>query len=123
LLHAIDKKNLREELRKFAQDKLYVGISASSHITAADLALSTQQKVNEYREKYGYNADEALGWIDFYVRSHYRSENFPHIKKQYVAGLAQKLGKRIYAIDDDSAVKVIDKQVEVVSEGVYERFV
>jgi hypothetical protein len=40
-----------------------------------------------------------------------------------VAGLAQKLGKRIYAIDDDSAVKVIDKQVEVVSEGVYERFV
>lgn len=122
LMHAIDRQNLRSILKKFAHEKLYCGISASSHITSPDLKLSTQPKNEEYAREYGYKADTGLSLIDFYIRAHYREAKHPHVTEEYVAELAQGVDKPIYAIDDESAVVVNGDKVSVVSEGEYKVF-
>lgn len=118
LLHSLEKHDLKNTIREIAEKKVYCGISASSHITSKDLALSNPKKIKSYKEMTGFKAWEGLGWVDFYTRSHYTPEKYPEIS----AELASVLQANIYAIDDETAIKVVDGVPEVVSEGSYKIF-
>lgn len=122
LMHAIDKQNLREVIRQFAEEKVYCGTSASTHAASPDLALSTKEKIEAYYQETGYRADSGLGFIDFYIRAHYKEERHAEISEDYVAGRAAELKKPIYALDDQSAVVINGDKIEVVSEGEYKIF-
>jgi dipeptidase E len=59
--------------------------------------------------------DRALGLVDFTVRVHVDREGFNTSAdvEEYASGIPVPT----YALDDDSAIKVVDGEVEVVSEG------
>jgi dipeptidase E len=61
--------------------------------------------------------DETLGVVDFSIFPHIDnpdlSSNTMSAAEEWAAGL----GNPAYAIDDETAFKVVDGQVEVVSEG------
>jgi dipeptidase E len=66
--------------------------------------------------------DRSLGMVEFSIFPHLDHEDLPENTmanaEQWAAGIAGPA----YAIDDETAIKVDDGQVEVVSEGHWTRF-
>jgi dipeptidase E len=65
---------------------------------------------------------EGLGFVNFQIRPHFNSPSFPKVRTKYLEKLAKKIPEPIYAIDDKTAIKVLDREVLVVSEGEWKRF-
>jgi dipeptidase E len=70
----------------------------------------------------GAGSDRALGLVDFVIRPHLHAQYFPQITLDRVERMAAAQSVPLYAFDDQSALKVVDSQVEVVSEGEWKRF-
>jgi dipeptidase E len=66
--------------------------------------------------------DRALGLVDFSIFPHVDHEALPDNSMAAAELWAAKLPVPGYAIDDDTAIKVVDGDVEVVSEGHWKRF-
>jgi dipeptidase E len=56
------------------------------------------------------------------IRPHLNADYFPQIMLERVAEMAARQMVPLYAFDDQSTLKVVDGQVEVVSEGAWQRF-
>jgi dipeptidase E len=67
-------------------------------------------------------SDRALGLVDFSIFPHVDHENLPDNCMANAEKWAAKLPVPGYAIDDQTAIKVIDGTVEVVSEGHWKLF-
>ncbi|HEV2704091.1 MAG TPA: Type 1 glutamine amidotransferase-like domain-containing protein, partial [Steroidobacteraceae bacterium] len=63
-----------------------------------------------------------LGLADFSLIPHVDHEKFPENSLANVARWASKVPSRMYAIDDQTAIKVADGAVEVISEGSWKLF-
>jgi dipeptidase E len=61
--------------------------------------------------------DRALGIVDFSIFPHVDHPDLPENTMAAAEQWAAELGNPAYAIDDDTAIKVVDGEVEVVSEG------
>lgn len=121
LMHWIRKTGLDEKLPEFLKTKVYVGISAGSMVTTPSLALSQSKKL--YYEDYeGETSDLALHFVDFQVRPHLNSPDFPNVRVEYLEKLAKEIEDPIYAIDDQTAIKVDGPTVTVISEGKWKKF-
>ena len=66
--------------------------------------------------------DTALGIVDFSIFPHVDHPDLPENTMANAELWAAGLGSPAYAIDDESAIKVTDGTVEVVSEGDWKRF-
>ena len=66
--------------------------------------------------------DEALGVVDFSIFPHLDNPELPENTMAGAERWAASLGGPAYAIDDETAIKVTDGTVEVVSEGHWKRF-
>jgi dipeptidase E len=66
--------------------------------------------------------DEALGVVDFSIFPHVDHPALPENTMAEAERWAAGLPNPAYAIDDDTAVKVVDDTVEVVSEGHWKAF-
>jgi dipeptidase E len=118
LMYWLNKSGLAKFLPKLLKTKVYAGISAGSMVTSKDLSLSQSQRL--YYEDLEKTEDMAgLGFVDFYIRPHLNSPHFPKIKKEYLEELAKEIPDIIYALDDNSALKIVDGKEEVISEGEY----
>lgn len=116
LMEWMNKTKLTEMLPELLKDKVYVGVSAGSMITNKTLNLKISQIV--YGE--GLEREEEMGglnYVDFYFLPHLNSEWFPNVRKGFIKKMAKGMEEVIYAMDDQSAIKVVDGRVEVVSEG------
>lgn len=111
--------------------KVYVGISAGSMVLTRgfDFERERFEKTGvyydeEFDEEMASNtgSHEGLGLVDFLIRPHLNSEMFPGITLESVEERAAKAGAPMYALDDDSAIKVQDGNIEVVSAGVWKLF-
>jgi len=65
---------------------------------------------------------QGAGLIDFALIPHFENEKFPDASEANAKKWAAKLSCPVYAIDDQSAIKVVDGTVEVVSEGKWKLF-
>lgn len=65
--------------------------------------------------------DETLGFVDFSIFPHLDHEMLPWNTMANAEKWAAGLGGPAYAIDDETAIKVVDGNVEVVSEGHWQR--
>jgi len=95
---------------------VYVGVSAGSLVMGPHVG-----------ERFVYGkpltgGDTALGMVDFSMFPHLEHEDMPDHSmvdaEQWAAGMSVPA----YAIDDDTAIKVVDGAVEVVSEGRWNLF-
>jgi dipeptidase E len=66
--------------------------------------------------------DRALGIVDFSIFPHLDHEALPENTMADAERWAAGLSRPAYAIDDETAIKVVDGSVEVVSEGHWKLF-
>ena len=66
--------------------------------------------------------DETLGLVDFAMFPHLDHEMLPYNTMAAAEKWAPEIKGQAYAIDDQTAIKIIDGEVEVVSEGHWKLF-
>jgi dipeptidase E len=66
--------------------------------------------------------DVTLGIVDFSIFPHLDYPGFPENSMAHAERWATRIGGSAYAIDDQTAIKVVDGKVEVVSEGRWRYF-
>lgn len=116
LMRWINKSGLAEILPQFVKDKVYVGVSAGSMVTCPDLVLKISQIV--YEEDLDETEELAgLNLVDFYFIPHLNSEYFKKLREDIIRDAVKGKAEKVYALDDNSALKVVDGGVEVISEG------
>jgi dipeptidase E len=95
---------------------VWVGLSAGSMVMTPRIG----QEFVQWKPPSG--GDETLGVVDFSIFPHLAPDGMPGNSmaeaEQWAAGIAGSA----YAIDDQTAFKVVDGTVEVVSEGHWKRF-
>jgi len=97
-------------------ETVYVGLSAGSLVMAPSIG----------EEFVGWSppggGDTALGMVDFAIFPHLDHEAMPDNSMADAERWAASLPVPGYAIDDETAIKVIDGATEIVSEGHWKRF-
>lgn len=116
LMRWINKSGLSKMLPELLKDKVYVGVSAGSMVTNPDLALKLSQDIYE-EDMLETEELKGLNLVDFYFLPHLNSEWFEKVRKENIEKVARELNRTLYALDDDSALKIVDDKIEVVSEG------
>jgi hypothetical protein len=74
---------------------------------------------DEYDEGAPLNAgsDKTIKFVDFVIRSHLNADMFPKIRMERFEKSATSVEAPMYLIDDETAIKVGDGDVQVISEG------
>jgi dipeptidase E len=98
------------------QDTVWVGVSAGSLVAAPHLG----QGMSDWQSPTG--SVEALGLVDFGIFPHLDHPNMPEFGLADAERWAAGLDLPGYAIDDQTAITVIDGEVAVVSEGHWKLF-
>ena len=122
----MQRMGLFTTIPKLLESKVYAGISAGSMVAGTSLVLSSQAQRNmqafvdqDYDElgPPGQSSGKTMGLIDCIFRPHLNSRVFSLVREDILREKASQTGKRVYALDDNSALKVVDGKEEVVSEG------
>ncbi len=117
LMYWLRKSGLTDVLPELLRTRVYAGISAGSIVTAPTLALSSSTDAPfAYEENTPYDG-EGLHLVNFHIRPHLNSPDFPKASGAYLQEKAKEIPETIYGLDDQSALKVTDGKIEVVSEG------
>jgi len=116
LMKWLNKINLSKNLSKLLENKVYVGVSAGSMITSPDLMLKFSQNI--YEEDLLETTElKGLNFVDFYFFPHLNSNWFKKVRQEIIEETCKNSSKSIYVLDDNSALKIINGKVEVISEG------
>lgn len=117
LMRWFRESGLADMLPELLKTRVYMGISAGSIATAPTLALSSDASGPfKYEEDLQYDGN-GLHLVNFHIRPHLHSPAFPKSSEDYLREKAKEIPETIYGLDDQSALKVIDDKVEIVSEG------
>jgi len=116
LCYWMRQSGLADRLPLLRREMVYVGVSAGSLVMAPNVG-----------EQFVYgkpptSGDKALGLVDFAMFPHLDHENMPDHSMANAEKWAAGVPVPGYAMDDQTAIKVIDGAVEVVSEGHWKRF-
>jgi dipeptidase E len=98
------------------RETVYVGVSAGSMVTAPIFG-ETYDDPNT-----PFVIDKGLGLVDFALLPHLDHKDHPESSTAKVERMAAEVPVPLYAIDDETAIKVTDGAVEVVSEGHWKLF-
>lgn len=98
------------------REMVYVGVSAGSMVTAPRFG----ETYNDPQTP--FVIDEGLGLVDFALLPHLDHEDHPESSTARVERMAAAVPVPTYGIDDQTAIKVTDGAVEVVSEGNWKLF-
>jgi dipeptidase E len=122
LANSFVESGVAAELSEILDEKVYVGLSAGSMIFSKRLSLATGEAFAEH-DDLGFLSDKqaqarpALGLFDWYLKPHLNSRSFPERTPDWYQRAAAKLDFPVYALDDQSAVRVRGDKVDVVSAG------
>ena len=95
---------------------VYVGFSAGSMVLTPRIG----EDFVEWKSPTG--GDETLGLVDFSIFPHLDHEDLPENTMADAERWAADIAGPAYAIDDETAIKVVDGTVDVVSEGHWKLF-
>ena len=114
LMQQCNKSGFSAELPRLLKTRVYVGASAGSYIATPDLRFNSDATTTIL---------DGLKFVPFGIQAHYKNPKFP-LAKSYTA--VQKRVKGcpypVYALDDQMALKVDGKKVQVVGAGEYVLF-
>lgn len=115
LCYWMQQSGLADLLPSLLRKTVYVGLSAGSMV------------MTRYGTTYGGHtlpaeSDKSLGWFDFALHPHLDHEWFPENSMASLEKLAATIPMPSYLIDDQTAIKVTDGTVEVISEGHWKLF-
>jgi dipeptidase E len=122
---------LAEKLPALLTTRVYVGVSAGSAMVTAGINVSREHLAktgiyydDEYDEAAPPNAgsDQTLKLVNFVIRPHLNSDFFPVATSEFMERAAAKVSVPLYSFDDQTALKVVDGKVEVISEGAWKLY-
>lgn len=138
LAYWFEQSGLGDVLKALDKDLVYVGVSAGSIVTSATIgetygeprggsgAPLTSEKIIFNTADGEITRDfltaKGIGLIDFAIIPHYNNPGFPDTSGANAAIWAARLPVTVYAIDEHTAIKYVDGQVEIVSEGEWKLF-
>lgn len=96
-------------------DTVWVGVSAGSMVL-------TPRVGAEFLDWQPDGPDETFGLVDFSIFPHLDYPGWTANTLEAARRWAERIPGRSYAIDDQTAIAVVDDRVEVISEGHWERF-
>ena len=97
-------------------DKLWLGFSAGSMVLTPRIG----EDFMGWKPPAG--GDEALGVVDFSIFPHVDHPSLPDNTMAAAEKWAAEIAGPAYAIDDDTAIQVVDGAVDVISEGHWKLF-
>ena len=97
-------------------DILYIGLSAGSMVMTPRIG----EDFVGWESPAG--GDETLGLVDFSIFPHLDHPDLPHNTMIHAERWAASIPGPAYAIDDETAIQVVDGNVEIVSEGHWKHF-
>ena len=116
LCYWMQQSGLADPLPSLRGEVVYVGVSAGSMVMAPSVG----------EDFVGWNpttgGDRALGLVDFALFPHLDHERFPENSLANAEKWAAGVPVPGYAIDDQTAIQVVDGVVDVVSEGHWKLF-
>ncbi|OCX54060.1 peptidase S51 [Mucilaginibacter sp. PPCGB 2223] len=138
LAYWLQKSGLIDLLSSLGREMVYVGVSAGSMAASATFAETYQGPRGGAgdvlaSEDILFTAPEGevrrtlitargAGWVDFAIIPHFENAGHPDACGVNVEEWAAKLTVPVYAIDDQTAVKITDQKIEVISEGNWKLF-
>ena len=118
LCYWMRQSGLADLLPSLRPETVYVGTSGGAMVATPDFGGVTYDESEPLT-----GSDNALGLLDFSVFPHLdRDDGFPPTPMDEIEAWAAGLSVPAYAIDDQTAIKVVDGSAEVVSEGRWELF-
>lgn len=115
LAHWMRESGLADMLPSLG-DKVWFGLSGGSMVMAPRIG----EEFVGWQQPGG--GDAALGIVDFAIFPHLDHPELPTNTLTAAEKWAAKLDVPAYAVDDDTAFKVVDGEVEVISEGTWHYF-
>lgn len=97
------------------QDTVWVGVSAGSMVMTPRIG-------REFVDWQPDGTDETLGVVDFSIFPHLDYPGWTENTTEAARRWATKIPGPAYAIDEETAIRVVDGEVDVVSEGHWEHF-
>ena len=110
LLDQVRKNGFDEWLRENIDSKVYVGGSASSILMTPTIAVAGLEPGDE--NTVGISDLTGLGYVDFEIEPHCDAARIEAMKEY-----TERSDNAVYAIDDLTAIKVVDGNAEVISGG------
>src|SRR5207247_3887784 len=118
LCYWMRQSGLADLLPSLRRETVYVGTSGGAMVATPDFGGATYDESEPLT-----GSDKALGLVDFSVFPHLdREDGIPASPLAEIEAWAAGLSVPAYVIDDQTAIKVTDGTVEVVSEGHWNLF-
>lgn len=118
LMKWINKSGLVKLLPEYMKTKVWVGISAGSMVTNPDLTAKISQAIYDEDFDKSYEVS-GLNYVNFYFLPHLNSPFFPNLVEEKIKKLAETTTRKMYVLDDQGALKIVDGKVEIVTNGKY----
>jgi dipeptidase E len=120
LARSITGNNLAEGFLTALENRVYVGVSGGSMIFSRNLTEHSADVIGDAADLHVLGAttvEPPFGLFDWYLKPHLSSPDFPERDDAWADRIVARADFPIYFIDDETAVRVVDDTVDVVSEG------
>jgi dipeptidase E len=120
LARSITGNHLADGFLEALESRVYVGVSAGSMIFSRNLTEHSAEVIGDVADLHMLGATTVqppFGRFDWYLKPHLYSPDFPERDDAWADHIAGRSDFPIYFIDDETAVRVVDDTVDVVSEG------
>ena len=123
LMHNIQESGLEDILPELLKTKVWVGISAGSMVVGKKIEPELSKLIYEEDIVPPFDKVERfLDYVDFAIKPHMNSQAFPKAGESNLDEYAPNIPNTFYGIDDQTAIKVVDGKVEVISEGKWKKY-
>ncbi|MGV9322635.1 Type 1 glutamine amidotransferase-like domain-containing protein [Streptomyces sp. NPDC003660] len=122
LARSITGNGLADGFLEALADRVYVGLSAGSMILSRYLTEHSADVLGDTADLHLLGATTVtppLGLVDAYLKPHLYSPEFPERDDAWADHIVARADFPIYFIDDDTALRVRDDKLDIVSEGRY----
>ncbi|QJS99849.1 type 1 glutamine amidotransferase-like domain-containing protein [Streptomyces asoensis] len=120
LARSITGNGLAEGFLEVLERRVYVGVSAGSMIFSRNLTEHSADVIGDAADLHVLGAttvESPFGFFDWYLKPHLYSPDFPERDDAWADRVVERADFPIYFIDDDTAIRVSDDKVDVISEG------
>lgn len=122
LVHWMRESRLADLLLT-VEDSVYVGVSAGSiAVTPYNCDADFDRQLVPEDSDMGRDAERALGHVDVTLYPHLGNPDMPDTTLENIGHWADRIPVPVYAIDDDTALRVEDGTIDVISEGTWRLF-
>jgi dipeptidase E len=120
LAHSITGNALADDFLTALESRVYVGFSAGSMIFSRHLTEHSADVIGDTADLHVLGTttvEPPFGLFDWYLKPHLYSPDFPERDDAWADRIATRADFPIYFIDDDTAIRVRDGKMDVVTEG------